>query len=111
MANHLINKRTIMRNQILEIIINAVDNLNSTLESKLPVEQAESCPIYNNGIALDSISLVTLIVHVEQAIEDQLNSPIILANEKAMSRKNSPFLTIGTLTDYTLELVKDGEND
>lgn len=99
-----------MRHEILEIIKHSVNTINSTLEFKLPIEQGESCPLYNSSIALDSISLVTLIVDIEQAIEDQFNMPIILANEKAMSQRNSPFRTIGTLTDYILELVKECEN-
>lgn len=99
-----------MRNNVLEIVLKTVDDLNSTLDYKLPISEGENCPLYNNGIALDSISLVTLIVNVEQSIEDQFNVPIILANEKAMSRRNSPFLTVGTLTDYTLELMQESKN-
>lgn len=99
-----------MRHEIFEIVTQSVCNLNNTLDFKLPLEQGDSCSLYGGSIALDSISLVTLIVDIEQAIEDQFNRSIILANEKAMSQRNSPFRTIGTLTDYTLELVKESEN-
>ena len=96
-----------MRKKILEIIIRSAGLINSTLDDKLPIEQVEACPLYGDSSTLDSISLVTLIVYVEQGIEDQFDIPVIIANEKAMSRRSSPFLTIGTLTDYALELVEE----
>lgn len=99
-----------MRQEILEIIIKSVESLNNTLDFKLPIEQVESCPLYGDNSPLDSISLVTLIVTVEQDIEDQFDVPIIIANEKAMSHRSSPFLTVGALTNYALELVEESKH-
>lgn len=99
-----------MRNEILQVILDSVASVNQTLEDQLPINLGENCPLYGDSSPLDSIALVTLIVKVEQDIEDKFNVPIILANEKAMSRRNSPFLSIGTLTNYTLELVKEEQN-
>ena len=95
-----------MKNQILECITNAVSVINDTLENKLPIEKGRDCPLYSNG-NMDSISLVSLISFVEQEIEDVFHHPIILANEKAMSMKNSPFLSIGHLSDYIEELLQE----
>ena len=99
-----------MRNEILQVILDSVASINETLEDQLPISLGENCPLYGDSATLDSIALVTLIVKIEQNIEDNFNVPIILANEKAMSRRNSPFLSIGTLTNYTLELVKEEQN-
>lgn len=57
------------------------------------------------GELLDSIELVSLIVFLEEAIEKQTNKNIILADEKAMSRRTSPFATIGYLSDYIFEKI------
>lgn len=99
-----------MRNEILKVILNAVAEINETLESELPISLGENCPLYGDSSILDSISLVTLIVRVEQGIEDTFDLPIILASEKAMSRRNSPFLNIGSLTNYTFDLVTENQN-
>lgn len=99
-----------MHNKILDVVVQAVNELNNSLDIKLPVHHGKACPLYSDSVALDSISLVTLIVNVEQSIEDKFGLPLILANEKAMSRRNSPFLTVGTLTNYILELVKEGKS-
>jgi acyl carrier protein len=68
-----------------------------------------NCPLYKNN-AMDSISLVTLISQVESDIEDEFNIQVILADEKAMSQKNSPFLTVGTLTSYIINQLEAVKN-
>lgn len=55
----------------------------------------------------DSIGLVSLIVTVEQAIEEEFEAFVTLADERAMSQKRSPFLTIGSLADYAERLIRE----
>ncbi|MGQ3892017.1 hypothetical protein [Legionella sp. CNM-4043-24] len=100
-----------MRSKIQKIIIDAVEDLNQYLEDKLPAKDADECQLYGQSSSMDSISLVTLIASVEQKIEDKFGVSIILASEKAMSMRNSPFLSIGKLTDFTLRLVQENTND
>lgn len=98
-----------MQDYMVTFIIRSVEEINKTLENKLPIEMREDCSLFGGEGVLDSISLVSLIVSVEQRIEDVLGVSIILANEKAMSRRNSPFLTVGTLAEFCNELVKEEE--
>jgi acyl carrier protein len=55
----------------------------------------------------DSLGLVSLIVAVEQEIEDRLGSPIALADEKAFSQSSSPYRTVRTLASFATGLVED----
>ncbi len=57
--------------------------------------------------SLDSLGLVTLIVDLEQKIEETFNVALTLANERAMSQKSSPFLTVGSLADYICTLIDE----
>lgn len=93
-----------------KIVIEAINELNEMLEQPLPVEQGVDCPIYSSANRLDSMSLVSLIVSVEQRIEDSLGQSLVLANEKAMSRKNSPFATVGSLSKYIDELLSEADH-
>lgn len=43
-----------MRNEILEVILNAVAEINDTLEYQLPVSLGENCPLYEDSCILDS---------------------------------------------------------
>ena len=45
-------------------------------------------------------------VSLEQTINEKYNKEITVANEKAMSRKNSPFKTVESLAKYIEELLK-----
>ena len=58
---------------------------------------------------LDSMGLVSLIVAVEQDVEDEFGKEITIADAKAMSQKNSPFRTIGSLVDYIENLLNEEE--
>jgi len=57
---------------------------------------------------LDSLGLVALVVAVEQALQDRFGRALTLADEKALSRRNSPFRTLRTLAAYAHSLLEDG---
>ena len=94
-----------MKNEIQNLVINAANELNNLLDNKLLTDRGSDCELYGQSGMLDSIALVTLIVKIEEKIEAKFDTPIILANEKAMSQKRSPFLTIGTLSTYIESLI------
>jgi acyl carrier protein len=56
---------------------------------------------------LDSLGVVSLIVEVEQRVEEAHGVSVTLANDRAMSQRNSPFRTIGVLTDHLLSMVAE----
>ncbi|MCD6048470.1 MAG: hypothetical protein K0S08_2117 [Gammaproteobacteria bacterium] len=96
-----------MHQEILNIVTDSVKQTNQLLKNKAPIEQGENCPLFGSNGYLDSMSLVSLVVSVEEKIEKQFNTPLILADEKAMSQKRSPFATVGTLTTYIEELMRE----
>jgi len=56
---------------------------------------------------LDSSALVSLLVEVEQQINDAVGTEILLADDRAMSQKHSPFRNIGTLAEYVVMLLRE----
>ena len=60
--------------------------------------------LFGSGGNLDSLGLVSLLVIIEQNIEEEFDTNITIADEKAMSQKNSPFRTVSALIDY-IELL------
>lgn len=94
-----------MHKRIVECIINAINVVNEHLPEKLPAELREDCPLYQSDF-VDSITLVTLIYLIEHNIEDEFKCSITLANEKAISMTNSPFLNVRRLTSYIEDLLK-----
>jgi hypothetical protein len=56
---------------------------------------------------LDSLGVVQLIVEVEQRVEQAHGISVTLANDKAMSQKNSPFRTVGVLADHVVTTAQE----
>lgn len=94
-----------MEDPIFDLVVNAVSDLNEELERKVPVEMGRDAPLYGEAGVLDSLGLVSLVVSIEQALQDRWGVAVALADEKALSLTRSPFRTIGTLTDYVAGLV------
>jgi acyl carrier protein len=56
---------------------------------------------------LKSIELVSLIVDLEEKIADEYCISLILADERAMSQKKSPFRTVSSLAQYISMLLQE----
>ena len=62
--------------------------------------------IGSSGV-FDSMDLVSFIVELEEAIEEGFDIEISLADEKAMSRRTSPFISVTTLSTYIIERINE----
>lgn len=71
-----------------------------------PIAKSSETAILGNGRTLDSLQAVSLIIGVEIKAREVCGVGLTLANERAMSRQQSPFLTLGTLADYVSEVLK-----
>ena len=69
------------------------ESIELSLESKL----------FGGEGPLDSMALVNLVVDLEELIEDDYGKTITLADEKAMSRRTSPFINIKSLVNFIKE--------
>lgn len=102
-----IKKRKTMRKKIVLSIYDSIDSLNAQNLDEQPIAKSENTVLFGSNSNLDSLGLINLIVTVEQNIEDELDTTITLADERAMSQETSPFRTVGTLTDYIEILLKE----
>ena len=96
-----------MRGKIFKIVFATIEEFNVIYEQKIPLQLGEDTPLYGKEGMLDSLGLVSLIVMIEQAIENELEVSLILADEKAMSQETSPFLKVSLLVDYIDRLVEE----
>lgn len=87
------------------LVIECLEELKE--DNGLEFEINEELILVGNGAALDSFDFVNLTVLLEEKITDELDKTVTLVNEKAFSRKNSPFKNIESLTIYLEELLGD----
>jgi len=95
----------ITREEILKLTLNTLETYCVENGILVNLSQGEELKLFGGDSLLDSLGLVSLIVSIEEAIEDQFNTSIILADEKAMSRRTSPFSRVSYLVEYILELI------
>ena len=74
------------------------------------IQAEKSTQLFGHRGVLDSLTLVNLIVVTEQKVQEALNIVITLADERAMSQKNSPFKSVESLANYLVLLVKEKTN-
>jgi acyl carrier protein len=63
--------------------------------------------LFGEGGLFDSVGLVSLVVAVEEAIQDRMDASVSLADERAMSQKRSPYRTISSLAEYARTLLEE----
>ncbi|MCS6940775.1 MAG: hypothetical protein NZM94_15975 [Roseiflexus sp.] len=98
------------RNAVLALITERLRDLYEQNGVTTDSEPDEGTYLIGRRALLDSLGLVTLIVDLEQKIEETFDVTLTLANERAMSQKNSPFLTVGSLADYICALINEQRN-
>jgi len=100
----------VARDAVVTIIKKAVTEVMDQAGLPPPTSLSDDTVIVGKDAVLDSLGVVSLIVEVEQALEQQHDVAVTLASDKAMSQKNSPFRTVGVLADHVLETIKEGAN-
>jgi D-alanine--poly(phosphoribitol) ligase subunit 2 len=95
----------ISKTDIIEIIYQSIEEINR--QERIEIPKNPQSQLFGRGSRLDSLGLVNLIVSVEEKINDKFGISISLADEKAMSQKNSPFLSVDSLAEYILQIIKE----
>ena len=95
--------------RVVQVIYSAIDDVNRHMEKEDRLKKSQDTALFGASGSLDSLGFVNLLVAVEQRIEEEFGTTFTLADERAMSRKNSPFRTVGTLADYIAALLKQKE--
>jgi acyl carrier protein len=96
-----------MKQRIFDLICLAVTEIGEELENETLIHPNEQTKLFGNGGTLDSLALVSLIADVEEKVYDTLNRYVVLADERAMSQRTSPFRDVGSLCNYVEKLLND----
>lgn len=88
-----------------DCITRAIASFNDTEGAQVPT--LASTVLLGVGGAVDSLGLVRLILEVEREVEQSTGRGISLTDERAMSQRNSPFRSVGALTEYIVMVVNE----
>ena len=96
-----------MESKVLSIVERCVNELVGRFGLEIDDAVDGNTLLFGETGLLDSVGLVSLIVAVEQEVEDDLGATIMLADERAMSQSSSPYRTVETLARYASQLVAE----
>lgn len=85
---------------VKDIVIGAIKDINEDLGFEQFDDPTVETPLYGDESELDSLSLVMLVGETEARINDEFDKAIVIASEKAMSMRNSPFRSVGALVEF-----------
>jgi acyl carrier protein len=90
------------RNDIVSLVCQSVSEvLDAKGEDSKSV--VEDTVIFGSNSTIDSLDLVNVIVVVEEAIADKTGKQITIVDEASLISGNSPFRTVGSLSQLIQE--------
>ncbi|MEU2505119.1 hypothetical protein ABZ621_10420 [Streptomyces sp. NPDC007863] len=96
-----------MRERLVGLIGNVVAEVNERRDEKIPTGDLLNVSLYGDAGVFDSMHLVNFLTLVEEAIEDEFDVEISLTSEKAVSRRVSPFSSVGRLIEFIEEEMNE----
>ena len=93
-------KQKINKEIATKLIFKGIKDYNTQVNKKNQLPISVELELFSENGVLDSLGLVNLIMSIEEQFEDYLDTSIVIADEKAMSQKNSPFQSVQSMADY-----------
>jgi acyl carrier protein len=89
-----------LTDEIADLVIGIASDIAKDQELGVQETITENTRLFGPGGVLDSMALVGLVVALEQAIEDRYGVTVPLADEKALSQRDSPYRSVTSLAVY-----------
>jgi len=90
------------RDVVVREIYQAIGGINELRDPGDRIACSEETVLYGSGGALDSLGLVSLILDVEQAVNERSGMSLVLADAQAMAQRRNPFRDVRSLADYVM---------
>jgi D-alanine--poly(phosphoribitol) ligase subunit 2 len=95
------------KEDVSRVMAATIAEMNETQPDGQKIGKFPDTNLFGAKGQLDSLGLVNFIVLVEQRLADEFGVAVTLADEKALSRQKSPFLTVDSLTEYIVEQLEE----
>lgn len=92
------------RPQVELVVFSAIESVNQELNPAQALRASEAQQLFGSETSISSLTLVTLVIRIEQILAEVYGMQVVLADERALSRSQSPFRTVGSLIEYISEL-------
>lgn len=95
------------REDVIQDIYLAMNRVNELLDADHRLTHDEETVLFGPDAGLDSLGLVSLILDVEEAVNEREGTALILADARALSRHRNPFRNVRSLADYVMSQLEE----
>lgn len=88
--------------QVVDLIVESILLIKDETGLTVPPQLQADTALFGTEGFLDSMALVTLVVALEQGIEEKFGVSVTLADARVLSQEHSPYSTIYALAEYAL---------
>jgi acyl carrier protein len=93
--------------ELLELIGQCAKEVSEQQQVTLPADIGPDTRLFGKPGLFDSIGLVSLVLAVEEAVEDEYGVTIALADQRAMSQNSSPFRSMQSLAEHACQQIEE----
>jgi acyl carrier protein len=95
------------RPQVISMIATTIGDFSVSVPGEFVKTIDEETILFGADGLLDSLGLVSVVLDIEQQVNDIMETSISVADDRAMSQERNPFRTAGSLADYILTLIEE----
>jgi len=88
--------------QVVDLIVESIQLVKDETGLTVPPRLHADTALFGTEGFLDSMALVTLVIALEQGIEEKFGVSVKLADAHALSQEHSPYSTIYALAEYAV---------
>ena len=93
----------------LSYVYAAVAQHNADVAKEQRLDQRPESVLFGEGGKLESVELIGVIISLEEELEKELGTPVVISGEWSLTQDPSPFATLGSLAEHIRELVEEAE--
>jgi acyl carrier protein len=96
----------VQRDDVIQLVGAALGEINEVRAARDRIAVALDARLFGHN--LDSLSAVTLVVGIDERVQDRYGVSINPVEALAIGPAESPLRTVGTLVDYTMAKIREG---
>ena len=88
-----------------DIIFQAIDEVNADLEESLKIKKTLDTALFGEASAVDSLTLVNLVVAIEGAVMEKTGKSVVLVDEQVFELPVNPFSSVEALAAHLESMI------
>ena len=94
-----------IKDTVEKIVIGALKEHGESTENEGLTNPTPETKLFGKSGLLDSLGMINLVLELEEILFETYAVNIVIANEKALSQKRSPFRDVNSLVNYVTTLL------